>query len=1084
MKNLPEQKPPASAKKSFWFWLPGSVIALLFLLLTALLLATHIISSAAVRQKIQQTVVEKSGVRIDWEAIRLSYFPSPVITIRQATLTVPDRVQGRIDELHIFPEILPLLTGDLRLSRLRLERPAISLALPTPKPDEPPAQSSSLVELEKNLLRVLAPLAQVVPDFDLVIRDGRLSVAGGRQMLIEAENLDLQLTLSMDGPNSGRATLRGEAAALNLRRNDQLKTIKGVDLNASVEMTGGTLSVVLARLALAEPGLELSGSLALAPRVPGITLSLSGKNIDVDATREVALALAGDVPPVRDIFAYLLGGKVSQFTFQSQGETASELGAWKNLRIAGKLQQGAVSIPPVKLDLTEVVADVLVAEGVLEGREMSARLEGSSGHDGTLKIGLAKGNDLFQLELMLAADLAQTKRILERIVKNPDFNEEMGRISHLQGAGVGKLRLGDSLDRLSARLDLTELNFTADYQRVPFPIQITRGQVTFSEKQINLNGWDGSIGLSNFTDLACQVNLADVLKLDFSSGPSALSLDELYPWLASFDDAPRQLKDFTQVSGRLDLDTLRFRGSVDQPQQWQFAARGTVQNLHLTHSHFPAEIRLVKGGFTLDTEQLTFEKLEARSLDADLTLTGTVQGLPQGLDRLDVALNGKLGQAAVAWLRDTFEVPAAYTIRAPLSLSEFKVTWQPDAATATNGGISIEKGPDLTLDVGYQPNQLKVNKLTVKDQHSDAVMALASGPEGFSLDFAGALQDETLDALFVDQRFGKGRLEGDFSVKAPGTTMAGALAKGQLKGSNLLLPLPSGDKLEIEQIMLAADGAAIRAELTTLAWRDYTWAPVKATIDFSQDKTYVRVAEAKLCGINSPGVLTIASKDLTLDFTLGGKGLDLASSYSCLTQGEVRMTGVLDFSSHIRAQGLADELMRKMHGPLEMTFSNGVIKQQKLLARILEVLNVTEVVKGRLPDLGSTGFAYTTITLQGEFRSGKLLIEKLYMDGETLDILGHGEVDMGQETLNLELLAAPFKTADTVVKNIPGLNYLLAGSLVAIPVSIKGKWDDPGVRVMSASSVGSSLLNLGKRTIKSTFKLIDTLVPGGKSQDR
>ena len=89
-----------------------------------------------------------------------------------------------------------------------------------------------------------------------------------------------------------------------------------------------------------------------------------------------------------------------------------------------------------------------------------------------------------------------------------------------------------------------------------------------------------------------------------------------------------------------------------------------------------------------------------------------------------------------------------------------------------------------------------------------------------------------------------------------------------------------------------------------------------------------------------------------------------------------------------------------------------------------------------------------------------------------------------QRTVDLELLAAPLQTVDTVVKNIPGVNYLMAGSLVAIPVSIKGPLEDPQVRVLSASSIGSSLLRLGERVIKSPLKLIETFTPKGDVQDK
>jgi uncharacterized protein YhdP len=262
------------------------------------------------------------------------------------------------------------------------------------------------------------------------------------------------------------------------------------------------------------------------------------------------------------------------------------------------------------------------------------------------------------------------------------------------------------------------------------------------------------------------------------------------------------------------------------------------------------------------------------------------------------------------------------------------------------------------------------------------------------------------------------------------------------------------------------------------------WKPVKATVSFNQDRADIRLSETKLCGIDSPGLFSFTGDGFSLDMILEGKGLDVATSYTCLTNGQVKMTGTLDFSSQLTAQGQMDELVKSLKGPLETTFSNGVIEQDKLMARTLEVLNVTEIVKGRLPDLGSTGLAYTTMTLQGEFQNGKLIIHKYFMDGETLNLIGNGEIRLEEETADAQLLAAPFKTVNTVVKHIPGVNYLLAGSLVTIPVSITGTLADPKVKVMSASAVGSSLYNLAERTIKSPFKLIEKINPWGKKDKK
>jgi len=147
------------------------------------------------------------------------------------------------------------------------------------------------------------------------------------------------------------------------------------------------------------------------------------------------------------------------------------------------------------------------------------------------------------------------------------------------------------------------------------------------------------------------------------------------------------------------------------------------------------------------------------------------------------------------------------------------------------------------------------------------------------------------------------------------------------------------------------------------------------------------------------------------------------------------------------------------------------------------VLNITEIVKGRLPNLDTKGFAYTTISVRGEFKGGRLILEELAMDGETLDVLGRGQIDLVRQTIDVELLAAPFKTADTIIRNLPGINYLLAGTLVNIPVSVKGDLSDPKIQVLSPSAVGSSLLGLAERTLKAPIKLIETLTPGPASQD-
>ena len=225
--------------------------------------------------------------------------------------------------------------------------------------------------------------------------------------------------------------------------------------------------------------------------------------------------------------------------------------------------------------------------------------------------------------------------------------------------------------------------------------------------------------------------------------------------------------------------------------------------------------------------------------------------------------------------------------------------------------------------------------------------------------------------MFIDQQFGKGQLKGDFDIKAPLTKQAVPVLKGNLEGDELVIPLPSGGRLGVEKIALVADGSQVKADATSLSWNDFVWDPVKATIGFDDGQINVKISEAALCGIDTSGLLVIAGEEFSLDFTLEGKALDVETSYSCLTEGRVKMTGTLDFSSKITSQGQAKELLNNLQGPLEMKFTKGLIEQSKLMARTLEVLNVTEIVKGKLPNLRCRWLCLLSHRYPGLFPGGK-----------------------------------------------------------------------------------------------------------------
>jgi hypothetical protein len=1039
-------------------------------------------NSDSLQDKLRTTIQQQTEGQVHYQKAEFSVLPSLSITLNQVEFDFSDQAQGSIDSLQVYPELWPLLTGQVHLSRVVIEAPDIVLDLPVAYAEEdensPPL---SFASLHNSLDKGLEPLLKFVPEMNLAINKGALEITKDGEKLNSIKDIALRLSLSISTSGSSQVELQASTTGLVFHHEGQDIITEDLAVKGTIKKEEHELAFVIDELTLGKPALNLQGDLIVGSTSPGFELDLYGEGIDVDAIRRTALTLANESTPVKEIFNYLRGGRVPQISFHSQGETAAQLGALKNIVIKGQLQTGAVSIPEIELDLTELEGDVVIRDGVLEGSKISTRLEGSYGHDGLLKVALGEGNDLFQLELMLSANLPQAQHILKRIIEESEFAQLVDNITNLQGTSTGKLILGDRLNDINARVDISDLNLTAEYQGLPFPVGVTEGRLSFEEEQIEFKNLSGTFGRSEFSGVTCTINWEEVPTVDLDSGKFGLVLDELYPWASSFDATKKSLHDINKITGRLDLATLSLNGAIGATEAWQMSGAGTINVLEIETSLFPTRIELAEGNFTLENDALAFHNLKTIALDADLVLSGTLKGLPLKLDQVELSLDGMMGKDSVAWLQDTLvtsENPGAYTLRTPLTFDKTKIAWQPDSTTSIEGAISVGKGPKLTLDMNYRPEQLQINQLLVRDQYSDAKITYAYGQEETNFGFTGSLRHETLEALFVDKLPGKGHLVGDFSLKTSLTKQTETTAKGHLNGAGVVITLPSRHDVAIDKITLEADGSEAQAEAKALSWNGFVWDPVNATIDFSQDKIAINISEAKLCGIGATGALNILGSEHVLDFTLEGEDLDVVSSYSCLTEGKVKMTGTMDFSGKVSSQGTTAELVSNLNGPIEMTFHNGMIEQSKLLARTLEVLNVTEIVKGRLPDLARTAFAYSTIVMQGDLRGEKLIISKVQMDAETLDALGQGEIDFRDETIDVELLAAPFKTVDTVVQHIPGVNYLLAGSLVAIPVSIKGKYTDPNIRIMSASSVGSSLLSLGGRVIKSPLKLIETMTPG------
>ena len=162
-------------------------------------------------------------------------------------------------------------------------------------------------------------------------------------------------------------------------------------------------------------------------------------------------------------------------------------------------------------------------------------------------------------------------------------------------------------------------------------------------------------------------------------------------------------------------------------------------------------------------------------------------------------------------------------------------------------------------------------------------------------------------------------------------------------------------------------------------------------------------------------------------------------------------------------------------GEMALNARQGRIYRFNLLSKTLAVVNLTEIFRGKIPDLMQDGLAYDRIDIQLDIKDSICTIKQAVIDGASADIAGQGTVNLLTGQTDMIVLVAPFKTVDALVKYMPIIGDWLGGTLVSIPVKVSGPFEDPTVTPLSPSAVGTSLMNLMKNTVKLPVKIVEPL---------
>jgi hypothetical protein len=274
----------------------------------------------------------------------------------------------------------------------------------------------------------------------------------------------------------------------------------------------------------------------------------------------------------------------------------------------------------------------------------------------------------------------------------------------------------------------------------------------------------------------------------------------------------------------------------------------------------------------------------------------------------------------------------------------------------------------------------------------------------------------------------------------------------------------------------------LKIQVDSFNYKTYSVSPLTADLKFNPAEVIISVNKAVVCSISIQGQLKINAQTLEIVLVPTAINQSLAPAVACVTDQENLAMGTFSLNGQLLSTSKPDDVLQAVSGELAFSAEKGRIYRFGLLAKILSILNVTEIYRGEIPDLIGEGFAYHGMTIGADIENGKLIMRECSIDGVSMGIACEGHIDFSENKMDLILLVAPFKTADRIVKMLPLIKHILGGKLISIPFRASGDLKNPNVIPLHPTAVGSGVLGVLERTLKLPITIMQPVFSSAKGK--
>jgi autotransporter translocation and assembly factor TamB len=208
--------------------------------------------------------------------------------------------------------------------------------------------------------------------------------------------------------------------------------------------------------------------------------------------------------------------------------------------------------------------------------------------------------------------------------------------------------------------------------------------------------------------------------------------------------------------------------------------------------------------------------------------------------------------------------------------------------------------------------------------------------------------------------------------------------------------------------------------------------------------------------------------DWTLQCTFQEDGGRAEQILAGLFQGH-EITGFLSLGGTLASQGQgAQGFWPNLDGALKLALRDGQLGRQTLMVRLLSLLDVAQLLDPKALALSSQGIPYRRLTADIQIEDGLARTENLLLEGPAFMLTAHGQINLVNEVVRMDIAVKPFQTVGRLVTKIPVAGWLLGGkdgSVIAAFYRVTGTLSNPSVESLPLQSVGRNVFGAFRRLL-------------------